>query len=286
MGQPDFKVEKIEFSVTFAVMKLSLKIMRKSILISFLAVWHMVSVNAGWIIREATTFSDRDTKEKRIVYVEGNRIRMDEAGLTTIVNLNDGMIRFLDKKKKIYWEGTIHDYDREIIAGMRATFRKSVEDYSDSARELAEESFERMAADLVSDSSLVDRSLKVQVSQTRNGEKMFGYSTRVYMVWVNKVATEEVWVAPQVMILREPEMRKFWDIFNRITRYYEKGFHYQADPRYIYLMTRGYPLRVKEFGYRYDVITEVTSLKQKRMSDSRFSIPNGCREVPLSELKD
>lgn len=243
-----------------------------------------LNLQAGWIIKETSTFSDRNEKQQRKVYVEGSKIRMDEEDLTTIIDVAREHIVFYNPKKKVFWEGSPDDYDREMIAGMRSKFLESISDYSDSARDVATESFERMAHQLLTDSAGRAERLIIQVSQTKNGEKMLGFPTRIYMVWVNKSATEEVWIAPEVQIFREPDMRKYWQIFNRITRYYEKGFHYQADPKYIYLMTRGYPMRVKEFGYRYDVVTEVTGIKNKKLSGNLFTIPSNAAKVALQNL--
>jgi hypothetical protein len=242
------------------------------------------TLHAGWIIKEQTRYSDRKGKEERMVYVQGDRIKLVEATLTTIMDVARNRIIFYNPKAKIYWEGSIDDYDREVIEGMRQQFMGTIHEYGDSAKKTAIESFERMAGQLLSDTVREAEALNVQVSQTQTGDKYLGYPTRIYMVWVNKVATEEVWIAPDVHIFREPDVRKYWEMFNRITRFYEKGFHYQASPQYVYLMTRGYPVKVKEIGFRYDVYTEVTRIKQKNLPDALFRIPSGASKVPLSDL--
>ncbi|NOY38070.1 MAG: hypothetical protein GXO83_10920 [Chlorobi bacterium] len=250
----------------------------------FILIMFSGNVSAGWVIKEETYFSDQEGKEHRTVYAEGTFIKLEEKGLTTIIDVARDKIIFYNSKAKTYWAGTLDDYDREMIDGMRQKFLGTISSYNDSARAIAIESFEKMARQLMNDSVEGAEKLFVQVSQTKNGSPMFGYPTRIYMVWVNKVATEEVWVAPDVQLFREPVTRHYWEMFNRITRYYEKGFHYQADPKYLYLMTRGYPVKVKEFGFRYDVITEVTRIKHKKLPDSVFRIPSGANRVRLSKL--
>jgi len=126
--------------------------------------------------------------------------------------------------------------------------------------------------------------LLIQVTQTREGKDVAGYPTRVYTVYVNQIPVEDDWIAPGLELLRLPMLERYYEIFNRITKYYEQGFHYRSHPRYIYMQTRGYPMKVKEYGYGYEVITEVKKARERKLSDSVFKLPGHPQKVTLKEL--
>ncbi len=243
-------------------------------------------VQGGWVIKEQSRFTDTGKKQKRKVFAQDYNIRLDEEGLTTFINLNTGIIRFYDPDKKIYWEGTIDDYDKDMAVLLRDQFMKKISDYSPAEKADAMKSFDRMLKQLqLPDSTVIlhDR-LWIQVTQTREGKEIAGYKTRIYTVYVNQVPVEDDWIAPKLELLRLPLLERYYDIFNRITKYYEQGFHYRSHPRYIYMQTRGYPMKVKEYGYGYEVITEVRKAKQRNLSASVFKLPGHPRKVTLKEL--
>ncbi len=260
--------------------------MRKIVLAAITLLLVPNLVMGGWVIKEESRFTDTKTRQKRKVFAQDYNIRLDEEGLTTFINLNTGIIRFYDPDKKIYWEGTIDDYDKDMAVLLRDQFMKKISDYSPSEKADAMKSFDRMLKQLqLPDSTVIlhDR-LWIQVTQTREGKEIAGYKTRVYTVYVNQVPVEDDWIAPKLELLRLPLLERYYDIFNRITKYYEQGFHYRSHPRYIYMQTRGYPMKVKEYGYGYEVITEVSKAKQRNLSASVFKLPGHPRKVTLKEL--
>ncbi len=240
----------------------------------------------GWVIREVSRFSDTGKKQERQVYAQDHLIRLDEEGLVTIMDLYKGVIQFYNPETKEYWDGTIDDYDREMAALLRTRFLEKINDYSEEAKKKALDSYNRMLRQLQMPDSAVARHdrLDVKISQTRTGKEIAGFSTKVFMVWVNDVAVEEDWIAPKLQLLPLPLLRKYYTVFNRITKYYEQGFHYQAYPLYLYMETRGYPVKIREFGYGYEVITEVEKAKKKRLSPRVFMLPGHPRRVSLQEL--
>ncbi len=243
-------------------------------------------VMGGWVIKEQSRFTDTKTRQKRKVYAQDYNIRLDEQGLTTFINLNTGIIRFYDPGKKIYWEGTIDDYDKDMEILLRERFMEKISDDNAADKAEALKSFDRMLRQLrLPDSTVIlhDR-LLIQVTQTREGKEIAGYSTRIYTVYVNQIPVEDDWIAPDLELLRLPLLERYYEIFNRITKYYEQGFHYRSHPRYIYMQTRGYPMKVKEYGYGYEVITEVKKVKQRNLSLSVFELPGHPRKVTLKEL--
>jgi hypothetical protein len=243
-------------------------------------------VSGGWVIKEQSRFTDTKTRQKRKVYAQDYQIRLDEESLTTFINLNTGVIRFYDPDKKIYWEGTIDDYDHEMAGVMRERFLEKISDYSASQKAEAMKSFDRMLQQLqLPDSTVIlHDQLLIQVTQTREGKEVAGYPTRVYTVYVNQIPVEDDWIAPDLELLRLPMLERYYEIFNRITKYYEQGFHYRSHPRYIYMQTRGYPVKVKEYGYGYEVITEVKKARERKLSDSVFKLPGHPQKVTLKEL--
>ncbi len=245
---------------------------------------HMVL--GGWVIKERSRFTDTGTRQKRKVFAQDYNIRLDEEGLTTFINLNTGVIRFYDPDKKTYWEGTIDDYDKDMAVLLQDQFMAKISDYSPSQKEEALKSFQRMLKQLqLPDSTVIlhDR-LWIQVTQTREGKEVAGFPTKVYTVYVNQIPVEDDWIAPDLKLLRLPLLERYYEIFNRITKYYEQGFHYRSHPRYIYMQTRGYPVKVKEYGYGYEVITEVQKARQRKLSDAVFRLPGHPRKVTLKEF--
>jgi len=260
--------------------------MKQGIIIFFFIFLFSPLLKAGWVIREETHFTDKRDKKSRTVYVQDHFIKLEEKELITIIDLSTGVIRFYNPETKKYWEGKVEDYEREIASVMRERFLDNIKDYDDRQKKEALRSFDRMIRQLhLPDSAIAahDR-LHIQVTQTKKGREIAGYPTRIYMVWVNSVATEETWIAPGMRILPLPLLRRYYEIFNRITKYYEHGFHYQDSPKYLYMLTRGYPVRVREFGYGYEMITDVTRVKKKKLSYSVFSLPGNPAKVSLKDL--
>ena len=254
------------------------------LLVVFFMMTH--TVMAGWIIKEESRFTDTHKKQERMVYAQDHMIRLEEKGLVTIMDLYKGIIQFYNPDTKKYWEGTVDDYDRDMVSLMKDRFLKKISDYTEKEKQDALKSFDRMIRQLQLPDSTVARHdrLDVKITQTRKGEKIAGFNTRVYMVWVNDVATEETWIAPKLQLLPLPLLERYYKIFNHITKYYEQGFHYQAFPTYLYMETRGYPVKVREFGYGYEVITKVIKVKRKRLSPHLFMLPGYPRRVSLKEL--
>lgn len=259
----------------------------KKILFIFSGIFFIIHIaSAGWVIKEESQFTDTKKTQERKVYAQGYLIRLEEKGLITIIDLNSGTIRFYNPETKKYWEGSIDDYDRDMVSMMKNKLLEKIKDYSEKEKQDALKSFDQMINQLHLTDSSVEKhdQLHVQITQTKTGKDIAGYPTRVYMVWVNGVATEETWIAPKIQLLPYPMLKRYYKILNRITKYYEQGFHYQAHPTYMYMETRGYPVKVREFGYGYEVITETTKARRKRLSPALFMLPGHPRRVHLKDL--
>ena len=111
--------------------------MRRVIIIAVSLFLFSPVVMGGWVIKEQSRFTDTGKRQKRKVFAQDYNIRLDEESMTTFINLNTGIIRFYDPDKKIYWEGTIDDYDKDMADLLRDQFLKKISDYSSSQKEEA-----------------------------------------------------------------------------------------------------------------------------------------------------
>ena len=129
------------------------------------------TVLGGWVIREKSHFTDTHEKQERKVYVQDHMIRLEEEGLITIIDLYKEIIQFYNPDTKKYWEGTINDFDRDMVALLRARFLKKISGYSLEERKKAEESYDRIIRQLQLPDSAIARHdrLDVKVSQTKAG---------------------------------------------------------------------------------------------------------------------
>ncbi len=125
----------------------------------------------------------------------------------------------------------------------------------------------------------------VVVKSLGPGEKILGYETERYQVFVDDELLEELWVAPKVAIEREIDPEAFARAVELMLgggTGMDQG--YEDDPAYVKLRTAGYPLRQVLHFVGEKSTLEVTAAEQKEFPASLFAVPAGLSETGYVDL--
>lgn len=293
----------------------------KKILFMILFSFFITNIYAGYIFTESTDEGDK------ITYIQKNKFKDVEGNNATLLDVNAKKIYILDNNKKTYYGGTIEEL-KEVMKKSLDVMIKSIED---SMKNAPKEQNIYMQSSL-DETKKMRKSLDEKVSQndskksdlkvikTNQKEKIAGYNTEKYEIVVNGKLSSEVFIAKDIKLEKELDMKKLIEFQREITM----AFAYGEDKNIEFekmkeIFTIGYPLKeiekanadedlkeriemVKNMGmevtkemedewreemmaYATDMVTtDITKVEVKNIPDSEFEIPKNYKKLSFEDM--
>ncbi|MBX3023849.1 hypothetical protein KF840_02965 [bacterium] len=244
---------------------------------------------AGWVIEWSTAAAGPKGQamaaQKATQSIAKNQVRMDQPEVVTITDYDKDRLVMMNPTKDYFWSGSSSDYLREMTTARDAAIRERIGHLTGKKKD-------KDAAASVPTPSTVDPSKLPPVSITATGvtEKIAGYAAEKYEVRVDGDLFEEMWIAPvdlssdlnydrylaQQLKNSAVMQGKSADAYNAIYR----------DPEYRRVTEKA--LVVKSVTHHVAGTFErtATSVQQRDIPPSTFTVPDSYRKVRLSDLME
>ena len=237
---------------------------------------------AGWILKVKHYHSDNEEETSKVVYFQENVIKIVEADLTTIYDLDHNVLTFLKPQIRMYWKGNLDEYRNEVNETLQLMINMEVEKLPDDQKEEARNMLETMIR--IMECPDTASSLDIFIRETGESEVVLGYETSKYQVFLNGVITEDLWIPSDLDVSADLDLGKLLVLLSQLRTGFENELLYQTTEDYCNLIENKYILRSKEYHTGYQTINEVIEIREEQLTESEFLPPDGYKPVSLSEL--
>ena len=260
----------------------------KRFFFAFVILFLCSQIFAGMVIEEVTTDS-QGNKDTDITYIQKNKSKTVSASKVMIFDIGKGTICFLSPEQKIYWSGTIEEWQKSMKEA-----RKQAEEFQlkqmTSEQRKAYESYKKTMENKVKESTSTKKKVQVEIKKTSKKATIAGYSSQKYQVWVNGKLKKELWVCPKINIKDEVEPDKLNKFIKAMSSMNEDaGNSYEATPEYMkltILMEYGYLLKTVKYDEsgNKNYTTETVKVEKKNIPNSEFNAPKNYKKLTTAEF--
>jgi len=247
----------------------------------------MLGLANGWHITTRYYSLPEGTKAERLeqVYLYNGYMKMEGAGLTTIFDLKNSEIIYINKRNETYWKGNPQRFVMEIRAELETSVEEKLVGVSaENQEEMRAMYMEMIEASFPASGStpLPSRSFKVQ--RVGAPEKVSGFSATKYAVFEEGLFLENIWIAKELTIAQDFDFINLSNFLNQLAQgAYAASF--ESSPEYFNLLKNGYPVKVEiQRGDGSVEISEVQQAVRVQMNISDFAIPSGYHAGSLSQV--
>jgi len=233
---------------------------------------------AGWILtgryidREGRTILQR-------LFIQDNKVRFEQFDAIYTLDLNTGTIILVDPVKLVYHQSTIaafiSDYQAYKKAQLQQLLKSVPGDQQEQVRLDSEAGISRFGDyPLFSDSLLL--------SQVEDTLKAVGLPTEKYLVSMNKLKMEEIWIAPGLDVRQHIDWKKYFHYMSVVApEIYIPLYCFSGS--FLELLNNGYPVRriMIQSGFRTE--QQVNRREEKVIPDYEFGPPDLCKKVGFTE---
>lgn len=244
---------------------------------------------AGWVITQQSYDSDEGVETALIetIYLQDNIMKVVQPEMVTIFNLNTETITIMSPVKKVYWEGKVDDYKKEIKDAMQSAMEEQLENAREEQKEMIRKMYKGMMESIDDPSKFAGEEpeeYELEIEKTGEKERVAGRIAHKYSIKVNSSVKEEAWLSESDRPHEEFDIGRFYDIFGDFTSQASTNAFYQNNEKYIEFSKMGFPLKSISYYGGYESISEVTDLQKENIDASEFKAPADYQKVSLLEI--
>ena len=254
------------------------------------------SSQAGWIIEKSSKSGFGETETKTTEYYQDNKIKtVDEGGEITIIDFEKGVLISTNPQKKTYIEEPIGEFIKTIaqaiessMAELKEQMAKQMEGMSPEQRKMMEEMMSKQGIKMPGQEPPEKSQVSIEVEKLGKTEEIAGFKATAYRVSVDGKPQEEIWLAPEINISKEIDLKILEKFQKEMSKSLEASFgagkaEYRESEKYVKLIMEGGYL-VREVDPDTNTVEqEVVRADKKGIPDSEFQPPQGYKKVSLKE---
>ncbi len=241
--------------------------------------------NSGWIITERTSGKDTDITLESTLYIKDNMIKSVDQEQQLIFDLNQWKLTVLNTPGENYWDGTPSEYLEEMMAYAIVYLEEEIRHADELNRPYLEALYEDLKMEIKQADAGISfiGELPVDIVMTGARDRMLGYTVDQYVVYVDGIRVEELWLARDISLEEQYDFEKFRAFSDEMT--WGLIFQdYRSSRQYIHLLKQGLPLKTIELHEDGSVsVTEATRVEYTEVPEETFMVPAGWQPMPLSE---
>ncbi|MDI6796694.1 MAG: hypothetical protein QMD09_07110 [Desulfatibacillaceae bacterium] len=232
---------------------------------------------AGWEFTESTANGPRQ------VFVENQRIRMEEGRRATVYDAKSDTLVFLDNQTKKYWAGTPEQCARELSSAREQAMLFMERELATLPAQEREKARAILARHMPQRISAMPR---VSILATDRVALIAGHQAKAYEMRVNGRLSDEIWISPEVSVKEDMDMKAFGRAMQAINSVSGQALEMAAfSPEVMDLLSRGWALQwvthLPDGKRRVDTVTEV---EKKAIDPGLFTLPKDFEAAPLEQV--
>lgn len=209
-----------------------------------------------------------EDQDGTVTFFSSGRLKTTDEEMDIIFDVNKGILTMINNKEKNYTSGPVEEYCRSVQAARdRAMAEMSAE--------------EKRMLEAFMGGGEKEAPPKVRIEKSGRGEKIAGYTTTLYTVYMNGEKYEELHLSDDVPVFDEVDPVKMSKLVDRFSECMMSaiglgGTSVEEDPAYKKLMRKQYPMKSVEFdGGRAEDTDQVARMEKKSIPESKFNPPAG-----------
>lgn len=257
---------------------------KKFILVCFLSI--IIIANAGWEIKEKS-----GDKELNVI-IANNKMMIENENSGTVFDLEKEKLTFYNKEKKIYWNGTIEDFVKEMDEITNLIIEEQLQSVQAEYRELYRIVLkEKMEQEKKEREKLNRSSLNIEIKREGSKKKIAGMKSVKYEVYADGKKNREIWINENINLKSEMNIEKMKSFFKK---YYEKsgtGDRVSFSPEVIGLWGKGMPMKSEESydennkqNINSDINFENIKIKEKSIDENEILNIEEYKKTPLKDF--
>jgi len=247
---------------------------------------------AGLIMERERYEEGSSQKIKGTIYMQGNKIKsFDEEGqFSAIFNLDTGEMIQLDNISKTYSTTQAKDYFayyKQYALKMKAAMMQQLSELPPNQRARAEGMMKRQGIELPGNNV---KPMKITLKKTGDTNKIAGYESVKYEIYINGKLDEEIWTSSDVRIQEEIDMEKMIDYLSELRQIEDSmrgsnSFSQESEQAYIEVFSTGFPMKTIDYPLSGNsIVEEAIKVSKKKIDGSEFQAPKSYTKVPLAQM--
>jgi hypothetical protein len=262
---------------------------QKTLLLLVVSIFMSLQVSAGWIITQRNYDSDEGVESAitETVYLQDNIMKVVQANMITMFDLNKETMTIVSPVNKVYWTGNVASYKVEIKATMKTAMDEQLAKASPEQKEMIQKMYHGMMESIDNPSKFAGEEPEeydLEIEKTGEKERVAGKLAVKYTIKVNGLLKEEAWLSESDRANAEFDINKFYSVFSDFISQAGTVSFYQADEKYKEFSKKGFPLKTINYNGGYESISEVVNLEKESIDNTEFEIPSDFKKVNLAEV--
>lgn len=262
---------------------------QKTLLLIVVSIFMSLQVSAGWIITQRNYDSDEGVESAitETVYLQDNIMKVVQANMITMFDLNKETMTIMSPVNKVYWTGNVASYKVEIKATMKTAMDEQLAKASPEQKEMIRKMYHGMMESIDNPSKFAGEEPEeydLEIEKTAEKERVAGKLAVKYTIKVNGSLKEEAWLSESDRANAEFDINKFYSVFSDFISQAGTVSFYQADEKYKEFSKKGFPLKTINYNGGYESISEVVNLEKESIVNTEFEIPSDFTKVNLAEV--
>lgn len=235
---------------------------------------------AGWVI-----VVRHNTPEGLIIYesltIDGKFIKSASLNGTFIINLETGVFKMVSQREMACWQGNVEDFRAEMDSAMHNVVETFLKGLPEKQKELYSPVIDGMKAMFGAVSGEKLDSLRITFEKTTEKADIAGFRCDKYIVLVDGRQTEEVWVAPSLVLSDSFDGEAVARCFNQVKPLFQGEIPYDRADAYLKIWDKGFRMKSIALGGKS---SEVIKVSEQVVEKSEFEIPEGFRLLTAREI--
>lgn len=257
---------------------------------AFIALLFMVSCTtstSSWKIttRYYSLPSEEYNQRTENVFLTDGYMKMENRNLTTIFNLKDNLLTYINKDNETYWQGTPSDFIAEARKELSQIVEGRLEAVAEHEREMVRGMYMEMIDATFPITPITNpEKREYTLKQIHEQDTIWGYNTIKYEVFENGFPLETIWIAKELQLAKDFNFPQLSNFLNQLAGgAYISSF--ESSSTYFKLLEKGYPVKVQiRRGDGSLNISEVTEVKKIVLSPQDFTAPKLFQKSSLSRV--
>lgn len=253
--------------------------MKKTVFLisAFLYTWQAM---AGWEITQKV--SDQDGMVSYdVMLIHNNILKFTGDDVGFIINTNRDELTFIMDQNKTYWKGNPDEFRNGLNTAMKKFMEQMMAQIPETQREMYSEMLGDMSDMYKTPQKQEIKNINIEIVNTGETEEIAGYDTEKFLVNVDGTKKETLWISEQLNPGSDLNIRKAYEMMNKIRPNVEDEILYEYSDAYLDLISKGFLMKSTESGGES---VEVIKVVERNISDAEVSLPQGFKEVSIDEM--
>ncbi len=241
----------------------------------------------GWQIttRYYNKYENPELGRVEEVVLASGYMKMITNNLTTVFDINNGKIIYINPTNQLYWSGSPDRFNIEIRSELEAMIEKRLYGVERESQDAMREMYtEMLNASFPQKSNEPARTRKFAIKKDKENEKIFDFNATSYKISEEGMHFETIWISNSLPVYQVFDFVSLSHFLGQLAPgAYAESF--ESSTEYFNLVEKGYPVKVEM--YRSDgtiQISEVIRAKKINVSPVDFQVPKGFSQATLTDV--